>query len=218
MTGPASFGPRSLAERVGRDTLAWISGLGAVFQLLGDVLRLSVRPPYLWANLLAQLDFVGAGSVFIVAVTGTFAGMVFAHQTSRAFEMFDAEGLVGPSVALTVTRELSPVFSALMVTLRAGSATCTELGTMRVTEQVDALETMAMNPVQYLLVPRVLSGLLMVPALVMLVDAAGIAGAYGVAVHVKGSARTPSTSGRASGWSRRTSWKGSSRGRCSASR
>ena len=186
MAGPARYGPRSLAENVGQGTLDWIAGLGAIFQLLGDVLRLSVRPPFRWANLFAQLDFVGAGSVFIVVVTGTFSGMVFAHQTSRAFEMFDAEGLVGPTVALTVTRELAPVFSALMVTLRAGSATCTELGTMRVTEQVDALETMAVNPVHYLLVPRVLSGLVMVPMLVLLFDAAGIAGAYGVAVHVKG--------------------------------
>jgi phospholipid/cholesterol/gamma-HCH transport system permease protein len=111
---------------------------------------------------------------------------VFAHQSSRAFELFDAESLVGPTVALTITRELAPVFSALMVTMRAGSAMCTELGTMRVTEQVDALETMAVNPVQYLLVPRVLAGLMMVPLLTMLFDTSGLAGAYLVSVTVKG--------------------------------
>jgi phospholipid/cholesterol/gamma-HCH transport system permease protein len=111
---------------------------------------------------------------------------VFAHQSARAFELFDAESLVGPTVALTVTRELAPVFSALMVTMRAGSAMCTELGTMRVSEQIDALETMAVNPVQYLLVPRVLSGLVMVPLLVIIFDLAGMAGAYLVAVGIKG--------------------------------
>lgn len=163
-----------------------VAELGALFQLLWDVLRWSVRPPYRVGNLFAQLDFVGAGSVFIVTLTGIFTGMVFAHQTGRAFEMFDAESLVGPTVALTLTRELGPVFSALMVTMRAGSSVCTELGTMRVTEQVDALETMAVSPVQYLLVPRVLAGLLMVPALVLVFDAAGMAGAYGIAVYAKG--------------------------------
>jgi phospholipid/cholesterol/gamma-HCH transport system permease protein len=138
------------------------------------------------AIVLSQLDFVGVGSIFIVMLTGVFSGMVFAHQTGRAFEMFDAQSLVGPTVALTVTRELAPVFTALMVTMRAGSAMCTELGTMRVTEQVDALETMAVSPIQYLLVPRVLSGLVMVPVLVMLFDIAGITGAYFIAVVVKG--------------------------------
>ncbi len=163
-----------------------VAELGALFQLLWDVLRWAVRPPYRVGNLFAQLDFVGAGSVFIVTLTGIFTGMVFAHQTGRAFEMFDAESLVGPTVALTLTRELGPVFSALMVTMRAGSSICTELGTMRVTEQVDALETMAVSPVQYLLVPRVLAGLVMVPALVLVFDAAGLVGAYGIAVYVKG--------------------------------
>jgi phospholipid/cholesterol/gamma-HCH transport system permease protein len=100
--------------------------------------------------------------------------------------MFNAESLVGPTVSLTITRELAPVFSALMVTMRAGSAMCTELGTMRVTEQVDALETMAVNPVQYLLVPRVLAGLIMLPMLVMVFDLAGMGGGYFVAVMVKG--------------------------------
>lgn len=154
--------------------------------LLFEVLRWAVRPPYRAQNFATQLDFVGVGSVFIVGLTGMFSGMVFAHQSSRAFELFDAESLVGPTVALTLTRELAPVFSSLMVTMRAGSAMCTELGTMRVTEQVDALETMAVNPIQYLLVPRVLAGLVMVPMLVMLFNLAGMMGAYFVAVVVKG--------------------------------
>ncbi len=145
-----------------------------------------MRPPFRIINLFAQLDFVGVGSVFIVALNGVFSGMVFAHQSSRAFEMFNAESLVGPTVALTITRELAPVFTALMVTMRAGSAMCTELGTMRVTEQIDALETMAVNPIQYLLVPRVLAGLIMVPLLTLVFDLTGLSGGYFVSVTVKG--------------------------------
>jgi phospholipid/cholesterol/gamma-HCH transport system permease protein len=173
-------------ENVGRGVVAMVSDLGGMVTLAFEVARWSVRRPFRVHNLFAQLDFVGVGSVFIVLLTGIFTGMVFAHQSARAFELFDAESLVGPTVALTLTRELAPVFSALMVTMRAGSAMCTELGTMRVTEQVDALETMAVNPVQYLLVPRVLAGLLMGPILTLLFDTSGMLGAYFVSVSVKG--------------------------------
>ncbi|MGA9525080.1 MAG: ABC transporter permease [Myxococcaceae bacterium] len=173
-------------ESLGQGVINFISELGAMTALLFEVLRQALRPPYRVQNLFSQLEFVGVGSIFIVTLTGMFTGMVFAHQTSRAFEMFDAESLVGPTVALTITRELAPVFSALMVTMRAGSAMCTELGTMRVTEQVDALDTMAVSPIQYLLVPRVLAGLIMVPVLVMLFNTAGLAGGYFVSVAVKG--------------------------------
>ncbi|MFP2956584.1 MlaE family ABC transporter permease [Myxococcus sp. 1LA] len=166
----------------GQGLIDVVSTLGGIITMGLDVFRWSVRRPYRLANLFAQLDFVGVGSIFIVSLTGTFTGMVFALQTSTAFQLFDAESLVGPTVALTLTRELAAVFSALMVTMRAGSAMCTELGTMRVTEQVDALETMAVNPVQYLLVPRVLAGLFMVPALTMLFNTMGMGGAYVVAV------------------------------------
>ncbi|MFP2927357.1 MlaE family ABC transporter permease [Pyxidicoccus sp. 3LG] len=177
--------PGFLAQSVasfGKGLIDVVSTIGGVASLGIDVFRWSVRRPFRFNNLFAQLDFVGVGSIFIVALTGTFTGMVFALQTSTAFALFDAESLVGPTVALTLTRELAAVFSALMVTMRAGSAMCTELGTMRVTEQVDALETMAVNPVQYLLVPRVLAGLFMVPALTMLFNTTGMSGAYLVAV------------------------------------
>ncbi|HZH03254.1 MAG TPA: ABC transporter permease, partial [Myxococcaceae bacterium] len=142
---PPSVWTRAV-EDVGRSAIRNIEELGNLFMLGIDVARWSVRRPFRVQNLFAQLDFVGVGSMFIVALTGLFCGMVFAHQSSRAFELFDAESMVGPTVALTLTRELGPVFSAIMVTMRAGSAICTELGTMRVTEQVDALETMAVNP------------------------------------------------------------------------
>lgn len=172
-------------EKVGHSILTAVSDVGGLFTMLFDVLRWAVRPPYRVQNLFAQLDFVGVGSILIVCLTGAFSGMVFATQSARAFELFNAESMVGPTVALTVTRELAPVFSSLMVTMRAVSAMCTELGTMRVTEQVDALETMAVNPIQYLLVPRVLAGLFMVPMLTMLFDVAGMGGGYLVAVYGK---------------------------------
>ncbi len=179
-------GATRLVEGIGRAVYDAIAGIGSVATLSADVLRWSVRPPFRVLNLFVQLDFVGVGSIFIVGLTGLFTGMVFAHQSARAFALFDAESMIGPTVALAITRELAPVFTALMVTMRAGSAMCTELGTMRVTEQIDALETMAVNPVQYLLVPRVVAGVVMVPVLVMLFDAAGLYGAYFVAVVVKG--------------------------------
>lgn len=175
-----------LIENVGQSVLTTIANIGAIVSLGVDVSRWAVRPPYRPALIFAQLDFVGVGSTFITGLTGVFSGMVFAHQSARAFELFSAESLVGPTVALTLTRELAPVFSALMVTMRAGSAMCTELGTMRVTEQVDALETMAVNPIQYLLAPRVLAGLVMVPTLVLVFDLCGLGGAHLVAVTVKG--------------------------------
>jgi phospholipid/cholesterol/gamma-HCH transport system permease protein len=188
VTAPPPKRPSAFVESiegVGQYVTEIVTEIGAVSVLAGQVARWAVRPPYRVKNLFFQLDFVGVGSTFIVCLTGLFSGMVFAHQSARAFELFNAQGLVGPTVALTITRELGPVFTALMVTMRAGSAMCTELGTMRVTEQVDALETMAVNPVQYLVVPRVLAGLVMVPALTMLFDTTGLAGGYFVAVAVK---------------------------------
>jgi phospholipid/cholesterol/gamma-HCH transport system permease protein len=176
----------SAVESVGAIFVGVVEDVGGLSELLIDVVKLTVRPPYRIMNLFSQLDFVGVGSIFIVALNGVFSGMVFAQQSARAFEMFNAESLVGPTVALTITRELAPVFTALMVTMRAGSAMCTELGTMRVTEQIDALETMAVNPIQYLLVPRVLAGLIMVPLLTLVFDLTGLSGGYFVSVVVKG--------------------------------
>ncbi len=173
-------------EQIGKSVTGFVEQLGGVVSLGWSVARWAMRPPVRVQNIFAQLDFVGVGSIFIVMLTGIFSGMVFAHQSSRAFLLFNAESLVGPTVALTLTRELAPVFTALMVTMRAVSAMCTELGTMRVTEQVDALETIAVNPVQYLLVPRVFAGMVMVPMLTMLFNTAGMVGAYLIAVNVHG--------------------------------
>jgi phospholipid/cholesterol/gamma-HCH transport system permease protein len=141
-----------------------------------------VRPPYRFRLLFQAMEFVGVGSLFIVLLTGLFTGAVFALQGAVAFRLFNAESLVGSTVALSLARELSPVLTGLMVTGRAGSGIATELGTMRVTEQIDALYTMAVNPVQYLIVPRFIAGLIMVPVLSVLFTMVGMLGAYFVGV------------------------------------
>jgi phospholipid/cholesterol/gamma-HCH transport system permease protein len=112
--------------------------------------------------------------------------MVLALQSFTGFKRFGAEGLVGTVVALSMTRELGPVLSALIVTGRAGAAMAAELGTMRVTEQIDALEAMATNSVKYLVVPRFLAGVIMLPALAVVTDIVGIIGGYTVSVLLLG--------------------------------
>jgi phospholipid/cholesterol/gamma-HCH transport system permease protein len=140
------------------------------------------RPPFRGGRLLSAMDFIGAQSTFIVGLTGVFSGMVVALQTSYALRAFSAEGRVGGIVAVSLTREVAPVFAAIMVTARAGSGMAAELGNMRVTEQIDAITTMGVSPIQYLLSPRLLASVIMVPLLAVLYMAVGMGGAYLVAV------------------------------------
>jgi phospholipid/cholesterol/gamma-HCH transport system permease protein len=132
------------------------------------------------------MEFIGFHSIFVVSLTGLFTGMVLALQTYYAFSMFSAETLVGATVALSMTRELGPVITALMVTGRAGSSMAAELGTMRVTEQVDALTVMAISPVQYLVVPRILAAIVVLPLLTVISDFIGVVGGYVVGVKLLG--------------------------------
>jgi phospholipid/cholesterol/gamma-HCH transport system permease protein len=129
---------------------------------------------------------VGVYSIPVVLITGAFTGMVLALQTASAFRLFGAENLIASVVAISMTRELGPVLAGLMVAGRVGSAMAAELGTMRVTEQIDALHTLATNPVQYLIVPRVWAATLMMPCLVVLSDIVGILGGRIIAVGVLG--------------------------------
>ncbi len=167
-------------------TLYWLDNVGNIVSLTGRTLVWLIRPPFRVAQMLAMAEFIGVQSIFIVALTGTFSGMVLALQTSHALRAFGAEGRVGGLVAASLTRELAPVFSAIMVTARAGSAMAAELGNMRVTEQIDAIATMGVNPVQYLLSPRLVASVVMVPLLCVLYTTVGMAGAYLVAVVMLG--------------------------------
>jgi phospholipid/cholesterol/gamma-HCH transport system permease protein len=159
-----------------------LAEIGTTVKLLGSALFWGVRPPYRFAQFFAAMEFVGVQSLFIVGLTGLFIGMVFGIQLVDGFRQFGAENQTGAVVAMALTRELAPVFTALMVSSRAGSAMTTELGSMRVSDQIDALTTMAVNPVQYLVVPRVVAGFLMVPVLTMLFNLVGIFGAWLVCV------------------------------------
>jgi phospholipid/cholesterol/gamma-HCH transport system permease protein len=162
--------------------LYWLDNIGEVVSLTLKTLLWMVRPPFRFSRMFAAMDFIGVQSIFIVALTGTFSGMVLALQMTYALRTFSAEGQVGGIVAVSLTREIAPVFAAIMVTARAGSAMAAELGNMRVTEQIDAITTMGVSPIQYLLAPRLLASMLMVPLLTVLYMSVGMAGAYLVAV------------------------------------
>lgn len=172
----------AFVEGIGAKVIDATERVGQAAMLVGEVILWTVRPPYRLRLFFQAMEFVGVGSLFIVLLTGLFTGAVFALQGALAFRLFNAESLVGSTVGLSLTRELSPVLTGLMMTGRAGSGIATELGTMRVTEQIDALYTMAVNPVQYLVVPRVLAGLVMAPALSALFTMVGMAGAWFVGV------------------------------------
>lgn len=173
-------------DRLGRAILAGVEEMGKILLLFVSVLVWMFRPPLKLRNIFKQMEFVGVKSIFVVVLTGTFTGMVMALQGYHGFRMFSAESLVGSTVALGMTRELGPVLTSLMVTARAGSAMAAELGTMRVTEQIDALYVMAANPVKHLIVPRVIAGILMVPMLTVVSDFMGILGGYFVGVQILG--------------------------------
>ena len=171
---------------LGRSAVGLIEEMGLMLLLFGEACLWFVRPPVRWRLFFKQMEFVGVGSLFVVLLTGLFTGMVLALQTYHAFRMFSAESLVGATVALSMTRELGPVITALMVAGRAGSAIAAEIGTMRVTEQIDALAVMAINPVQYLVLPRLVAGVIMLPLLTAISDFVGVVGGYMVGVNLLG--------------------------------
>jgi phospholipid/cholesterol/gamma-HCH transport system permease protein len=175
-----------LLEAVGRVVLRLLEQIGRFFQMLGRTAFWAVRPPFDLKEWLRQMVRVGFDSIPVVFLTTLFTGMVMALQTYNGFARFHAEGWVGSVVALSLTRELSPVLTALMVTGRVGSAMAAELGTMRVTEQIDALTSLATEPVQYLVVPRVAASIAMMPLLTLMGDAVGMYGGYLVAVQLLG--------------------------------
>jgi phospholipid/cholesterol/gamma-HCH transport system permease protein len=160
--------------------------MGRFMQMVGRVFAWTPRPPYDWRELFRQMVKVGVDSMPVVLLTALFTGMVLALQTFSVLRRFNAESFVGSLVALSMVRELSSVLSGLIVAGRAGSAMGAELGTMRVTEQIDALEVMATDPVHYLVVPRVWATTITLPLLVVLGNFVGIAGGYLVAVVMMG--------------------------------
>jgi phospholipid/cholesterol/gamma-HCH transport system permease protein len=169
-------------ENLGNWAMQRVENVGATTLLAWEGITQMFRRPFRFGVFLQQLEFIGVGSLAIVLLTGAFTGMVFAVQSAYAFSLFNAEGYVGTTVALALTRELAPVFTGLMVSGRVGSSIATEIGTMGVTEQIDALRSMAVNPVQYLVSPRLFAAVTMVPVLTLLFSLVGIVGAWLVAV------------------------------------
>lgn len=166
----------------GTMVLAGFTELGEMTLFLGRTFKAAARRPYRVELFLLQAEMIGFGSLFIVGLTGFFTGAVFTLQTVNALEKVGMESMVGSTVLLAVSRELAPVLAALMVSGRVGSAMATELGNMRVTEQIDAIEVMAIDPLGYLIVPRVLACLVMMPCLCVVFDLVAYLGAWIVAI------------------------------------
>lgn len=171
-------------ESVGQMVIDGIEELGQMIIMTVQALTWMVRPPFRIRLFFDAMESFGVGSLFIVLFTGVFTGLVMAYQSIIGFGLFNAETLVGGTVAISLARELGPVLTGLMVAGRTGSAMTTEIGTMRVTEQIDAMSVMAVNPVQYLVVPRIVAGVLMMPLLTALFNFVGISAAFVLSVHV----------------------------------
>ena len=159
-----------------------LAEVGRFFIILGRVFFWTPRRPYDPRELLRQMVRVGVDSIPVVLLTALFTGMVMALQTFSTLRRFNAESFVGSLVGLSMVRELSPVISSLLIAGRCGSAMGAELGTMRVTEQIDALEVLATDPIHYLVVPRVWATVLTLPLLIVVGDVIGIVGGYLIAV------------------------------------
>jgi phospholipid/cholesterol/gamma-HCH transport system permease protein len=169
---------------IGSLSILFLQESGRITLLLWKAALLIFQRPFNLKNILRQMEEVGIKSMPVVLITGAFTGAVLALQSYTGFQRFNAETFVGTVVALSITRELGPVLTGLMVSGRVGSSMAAELGTMQVTEQIDALYTLAVNPIQYLIVPRLLAALIMMPVLVIFADLIGIAGGYFVSVKV----------------------------------
>ncbi len=144
------------------------------------------KPPGKFFSTIKQVHFIGNKSMAVVSFTAAFSGMVLGLQGYYTLSKFGSEGLLGSAVALSLIRELGPVLTALMVTGRAGSAICAEIGIMRIEEQIEALECMAIDPYSYIIAPKVLGCIIAVPLLTAIFDIVGMLGGYGVGVGLMG--------------------------------
>ena len=181
---------KGLIEGVGGFVVQVLEEAGRSGILLLQCIATLRRPPYYVRQWFEQMLEVGVRSLPIIVVTAVFSGAVFALQTWQGFERYGTTSFVGPVVALAITREMVPVLASLMVSGRAGSAMAAEIGTMVVTEQVDALRTMAVDPVEYLVVPRVVATAFMLPVTVLIGDMLGVWGGSLVVVNLYQSSAT----------------------------
>ena len=173
-------------EAIGRRAIQIVEALGRFGTFFGVAVALLFTPPFKLRAFIGRIHYIGFNSLLIILLTGTFTGMVLGLQIYFTLSRFGSEAYLGPAVALSIIRELGPVLAALMVTGRAGSALTAEIGIMRITEQIDALTVMALNPMRYLVVPSLLAGLVTFPMMTALFDTVGIFGGYIVGVQLLG--------------------------------
>lgn len=171
---------------IGRAFLAILATSGRLILFTIESVSHCFRSPFYFRNIIRAMIEVGYFSLPVVGLTTLFAGMVLALQSHTGFSRFSAEGAVANVVVLSITRELGPVLAGLMAAGRIGASMAAEIGTMRVTEQLDALSTLSTNPMKYLVVPRLIAGIFMLPLLVFVADIIGVFGGYLVGVYKLG--------------------------------
>src|SRR5512143_891500 len=173
-------------RQLGARSLDSLRGTGRMGLFLAKIFLFAATPPLKFSSFLKEIRFIGFQSALVIFMTGAFTGMVLGLQGFYTLNRFGSAALLGPMVALSLIKELGPVLSALMVTGRAGSAMTAEIGIMRITEQIDAIELMGLNPFRYLIVPRFLAGILALPLLTAIFDVVGIFGGYLMGVKLLG--------------------------------
>jgi len=171
---------------IGRVFLGFLGAAGKLTLFAGFSVSHCVRPPFFPRLIAHQMIEIGYYSLPVVGLTAIFTGMVLALQSYTGFSRFNAESAIATVVVLSMTRELGPVLAGLMVAGRIGAAMAAEIGTMRVTEQIDALDTLSANPFKYLIAPRIIAGLTMLPVLVLVADIIGVFGGFLIGVYKLG--------------------------------
>jgi phospholipid/cholesterol/gamma-HCH transport system permease protein len=169
---------RGIVEKTGREFLYLLETIGRMGIFLATTIRNILKPPYTPYPVIRQIYFIGTRSVIVILVTGLFTGMVLGLQGYHNLKKFGSEELLGSAVALSLIQELGPVLTALMVIGRAGSAICAEIGIMRNSEQIDALECMAIDPYKFLIAPKFIAALISLPVLTFIFNVIGIVGGY----------------------------------------
>jgi phospholipid/cholesterol/gamma-HCH transport system permease protein len=172
--------------KIGSVTINYLSRIGQISIFIGNAVKHCFCPPFYPRLILKQIIQIGYFSLPVVGLTAIFSGAVLALQSYSGFSRFNAESAIATVVVLSITRELGPVLAGLLVAGRVGAAMAAEIGTMKVTEQLDALVTLSTNPFKYLVAPRVIAGVLMLPFLVLVADIIGVMGGYLVSVHQLG--------------------------------
>lgn len=177
-------------EKLGEHFIYYINQAGKMGIFLFFSVVNILKPPYKISPIIRQTYIIGTLSIFVILFTGIFTGMVLGLQGYTTLRKFGADGLLGSAVALSLIRELGPVLTALLVTGRAGSAICAEIGIMRISEQIDALDCMAIDPYKFIIAPKFVAGIISLPLLTAIFDVFGILGGYMVGVGLLGASKS----------------------------